>query len=503
MPTRSLHVHERIDPLVILDAIKKDAGKQQQSLFQDNVLPLNQAVEFYQHRESWSNRMIAGDSLLVMNSLLEKELMRGKVQTVYMDPPYGIKYGSNFQPFTNQNSAKDGSDSDLTQEPEMIKAFRDTWALEIHSYLSYMYERLLLARELLAESGSCFVQISEQNVHLVRCLMDEIFQRQNFVSLIPYRVSGGFRQEKAPKRTHDYLIWYSKNKEKMKFHRLYDKKDLNTKRFKWVEKPNGERRLMTEEERRYPERLDEELRPFCAENSSSMGVGGNREPRTFNNREWVPPAGRQWTHANRGYERFLIANRIVSEEDRIKIIYYYDDFIYQELKSIWTDTGSAVNKSYVVETSSIPISRCILMTTDPGDLVFDPTCGSGTTAYVAEQWGRRWITCDTSRVALILAKQRLMTSVFDYYKLASPEAGVGDGFAYEKARQITLGSIANNPDIKEDMTREEIRKVIEKHASLKDLETLYDKPEKRQRQAAGHRTFYDGSPAGRDCPVFE
>ena len=318
VPTVSLHVHERIDPRTIIEATRKRNGNggEQASLFElpEENPPVRNAIEFYKHRHNWTNRLVAGDSLLVMNSLLEKEGMAGKVQMVYIDPPYGIRYGSNFQPFVNRRDVRDGRDEDLTQEPETIRAYRDTWELGIHSYLSYLRDRLLLAREMLTESGSCFVQIGDENLHYIRELMDDVF--------------GGIQSRADPKR-------------------------------------------------------------------------------------------------------------------------------------------------YVVQTANEAVKRCILTTTDPGDLVFDPTCGSGTMAYVAEQWGRRWITCDTSRVAISLAKQRLMTALFDYYELAHPDEGVGSGFKYKTVPHITLGSIANNPDIKEGMSQKEIDAAIARHAPQ---ETLYDQP---------------------------
>ena len=448
--TVSLHVHERIDPLTIIAGARKQAGRPeegyyyQMSLFEkpENYRPLREAVDFYRHDQDWTNRLIAGDSLLVMNSLLEKEGMAGKVQMIYIDPPYGVKYGSNFQPFVNNRDVKDGRDEDLTAEPEMIRAFRDTWELGIHSYLTYLRDRLLLARELLTESGSCFVQISDENVHLVRCLMDEVFGVGNFVSLITYKTTGGARQQNAPKRVADFILWYAKDSLDMKFRRLYRRQEINTSIFGEIEERNGKRRSMTEWEKQHPDQLPNDLRPFTTLPIHSKS-SGDRTPREFEGKLWTIPTG-SWRYSPDGLKRLGDAGRIIQKKTVIRTISYFDDFPYEEYTSIWNDTSPELTKIYAVQTSSKPISRCLLMTTDPGDLVFDPTCGSGTTAYVAEQWGRRWITCDTSRVAVALARQRLMTAVFDYYELAHQEEGVSSGFKYKTVPHITLKSIAND-----------------------------------------------------------
>ena len=483
--TVSLHVHERIDPRSIVEAVRKHNGTEPQlSLFaapEENP-PIRQAIEFYKHRHNWTNRLVAGDSLLVMNSLLEKEGLGGQVQMVYIDPPYGIKYGSNFQPFVNKRTVGDGKDADLTTEPEQIRAFRDTWELGIHSYLSYLRDRLLLARELLAESGSCFVQISDENVHLVRCLMDEVFGVENFVSLITYKTTGGMSQVRAPRRISDYILWYAQDKERMKFHRLFVESEIDTALFRMVEEIDEQRRPMTDSERSNPENIDSHLRPFITAPLHSKSEGP-KTPREFAGRKWTIPAG-SWRYSADGFKRLGDAGRLTQEKTVLRAIRYFDDFPMQELTAVWMDTGPEINKLYSVQTSVRPLQRCLLMTTDPGDLVFDPTCGSGTTAYVAEQWGRRWITCDTSRVALTLAKQRLMTALYDYYELARPQEGVGTGFKYKTVPHITLRSIANNPDIKEGMTRAQIDEAIDRHAPP---ETLYDQPQvdKRRMRVTG------------------
>lgn len=447
IPTVSLHVHERIDPHTIIESVRKRNGREMEqlsffSMMKENP-PLREAVEFYKHAHGWSNRLLAGDSLLVMNSLLEKEGMAGKVQMIYIDPPYGIRYGSNFQPFVNKRDVKDGKDEDLTSEPEQIRAFRDTWEMRIHSYLSYLRDRLLLARELLTESGSVFVQISDENVHHVRELMDEVFGNGNFVGMIAYKVTGGTKKAHGLPQITDFLIWYSREKLKIKFRRVFLPQELDTSIFSQIETRNGTRRPLTDEEKHNPKIVEEGSRFFSTLPIHSKG-SGNDTNRNFKNKLWSIPTGMHWRHSDEGFAMLVKNNRLTESKNVLRSIAYFNDFPYVELTSSWNDTGPEINKDYVVQTSEIPIQRCLLMTTDPGDLVFDPTCGSGTTAFVAEQWGRRWITCDTSRVAITLAKQRLMTSVFDYYELAHPDEGVGSGFIYKTVPHITLKSIANN-----------------------------------------------------------
>ncbi|MFZ3169737.1 MAG: site-specific DNA-methyltransferase [Candidatus Methanoperedens sp.] len=456
IPTVSLHVHERIDPRTIIDAVRKRSGiERQKSLFEftEENPPLREAIEFYKHRHNWSNRMIAGDSLLVMNSLLEKEGMSGKVQMIYIDPPYGIKYGSNFQPFVNKRDVKDGKDEDLTQEPEMIKAFRDTWELGIHSYLTYLRDRLLLARELLHDSGSVFVQISDENVHLVRCLMDEVFGVGNFVSIISYTTTSGFTS-KTLSRAGDYIVWYAKNLSFLKYKQLFNQKSSpfedKDSRYNQVELLDGTRRLLSEKEKKDPFSLPKGSRIFTIGALDSQGSNGESTPFDFENKIFNPSKGRHWT-ANypNGMNNLKKSKRLIVMGNSLSYIRYFEDFPLQTINNLWSDIGGSVMsrsdpKIYVVQTGSSAIQRCLLMTTDPGDLVLDPTCGSGTTSFVAEQWGRRWITCDTSRVAIALAKQRLMTVAFDYYELAHPDEGVGSGFKYKTVPHITLKSIANN-----------------------------------------------------------
>ncbi|KUK63696.1 MAG: Putative DNA methylase [Methanoculleus marisnigri] len=456
VPTVSLHVHERIDSRTIIRAAKGSNGdRRQASLFEFSIEnpPLREAVEFYRHKHNWSNRLVAGDSLLVMNSLLEKEGMAGKVQMIYIDPPYGIKYGSNFQPFVNRRDVKDRRDEDLTSEPEMIKAFRDTWELGIHSYLAYLRDRLLLARELLTEGGSVFVQISDENVHHVREIMDEVFGSRNFVSIIYFATTGGFATTSLS-RIGDYLIWYGKDRNLLKYHQLYAEKGLR-EGGGWshsrAEFEDGRREnIGVDEVRRL---LDEgrKIRPYSLDGLTSQGTSKeSSEPFEFRGRIYNLPHNSHWKTSSEGMKQLIRAERIEASTNSIRYVRFIDDFSVKPLTNIWDDTnrpGYIDEKKYVVQTSTKVIERCLLMTTDPGDLVLDPTCGSGTTAYVAEKWGRRWITCDTSRVAITLAKQRLMTAVFDYYDLAHPEEGVGSGFVYKTIPHITLKSIANNPAI--------------------------------------------------------
>ena len=475
VPTVSLHTHERIDPRTIIEATRKRNGigePLQGSLFElpEENPPVRNAIEFYQHRHNWTNRLVAGDSLLVMNSLLEKEGMAGKVQMVYIDPPYGIRYGSNFQPFVNKRDVRDGRDEDLTQEPETIKAFRDTWELGIHSYLSYLRDRLLLAQELLTESGSVFVQISDENVHLVRELMDEILGPEQFMSLISFRTKIPLNAAFLP-NIADFLIWYAKDKGKIKFRRLFTKRDFGT------DTQFSNALLKDGSVVRASEVPDSETGAVRYFRHTDLMATGYTESCHFefylDGKRAYPNPATSWKTTPQGVERLTAAGRLRWQRTVPAYKFFADDYPVMQITNQWTDTQGAIGKSFAVQTATKVIERCILMTTDPGDLVFDPTCGSGTTAYVAEEWGRRWITCDTSRVAVTLAKQRLMTAHFDYYRLAHPEQGVGSGFTYKTVPHITLGSIANNPEIKVGMTQAEIDAAIVRHAPQ---ETLYDQP---------------------------
>ena len=482
VPTVSLHVHERIDPRTIIEATRKRNGngrEAQRSLFElpEENPPVRSAIEFYRHRHNWSNRLVAGDSLLVMNSLLEKEGMAGKVQMIYIDPPYGIRYGSNFQPFVNRRDVRDGRDEDLTQEPETIKAFRDTWELGIHSYLSYLRDRLLLARELLAESGSVFVQISDENLHHVRELMDEVFGLSNFVSVISIRKTASQGTATLLGATTDFIVWYSRDRKRVKYRQLFtSRSDVADGRYDQALLPDGSV-IPISELSEDQERGAHIFQLAALTSSRPAGEGDVREFQILGER-YTPGRGTFKTNMQ-GLVRLMNANRLqATSGTNLRYRRFKPDFPIVAIGNLWNDISGAVQsrsdpKVYAVQSSTEVIGRCILMTTDPGDLVFDPTCGAGTTAYVAEQWGRRWITCDTSRVSITLAKQRLMTAIFDYYELAHPEEGVGSGFNYKIVPHITLGSIANNPDIKEGMTQTEIDAAIARHAPQ---ETLHDQP---------------------------
>ncbi len=458
---RSLYRHEHIEPESIIARLYSLRGKNeaQAELFPNRAFANPLAIDeldkptSYYKQTDWQNRMIQGDSLLVMTSLLEREGMAGQVQCIYIDPPYGIKYGSNWQMRLNDRNVKDGADENLSGEAEVIKAFRDTWELGIHSYLSYLRDRLLVARELLNDSGSCFVQISDENVHLVRCLMDEVFGSENFVSQITYSTTSGL-SSRTLNGACDFLIWYARNRPIVKYNDLYKEKPNPTSdvasKYDQIELADGERRPLTADEKSGVQLLPQRGRVFQADNLTSQDPPRTPTPFSFDGETFNPPAGRHWT-ANypAGMERLKSARRIVKSGNSLRFVRYFDDFPYQPLNNIWADVGGTVQsrsdpKVYVVQTGTELIKRCLLMTTDPGDLVLDPTCGSGTTAYVAEQWGRRWITTDTSRVALNLAKTRLMTATFAWYRLVDVEGqDVRLGFVYKTVHQVSISSIAN------------------------------------------------------------
>jgi adenine-specific DNA-methyltransferase len=444
-----LHIHERISTRAILDAVRRPQPPQL-DLFGETPLPADQQIEFYRHEVGWANRLILGDSLLVMNSLLVKEGMAGKVQMIYMDPPYGIKYASNFQPRIDRRDVKD-KDEDLTHEPEQIKAYRDTWTLGIHSYLTYLRDRLLLCRELLSESGSIFVQINDENLHLVRCLLDEVFGRENFVVQIVFQKSGGRTSEAGASSICDYLLWYAKEKGSLKFRALYTLKatsEASGERFVYVELPSGEIRQLAWGEKANTSLLPWGARIFDLNFPTSQHFSQMRTvPFEYEGKTFYPGSDRQWSVGVDGMHRLARAERLLHRKNTLYYKEYIEDYPVAELRNVWRDTQMIQGRVYAVQTNTKVVERCILMTTDPGDLVFDPTCGSGTTAYCAEKWGRRWITCDTSRVALAIARQRLMTAKFDYYELRDPERGPAGGFIYETVPHITLESIAKNTEI--------------------------------------------------------
>jgi len=495
VPAVPIYIQEKIHPQAIIEDLRAQGKKQkpgaQFELFADfNGIDFEELIEFYQHEANWSNRMILGDSLLAMTSLAEKEGLKGRVQMIYIDPPYGIKFGSNWQVSTRKRDVKDGAAKDVTRQPEQIRAFRDTWELGIHSYLSYWRDRLIVARELLTETGSIFVQIGDENVHLVRCVLDEVFGSENFCGLMPFNKTGGF-SGRLLSQIADLLLWYAKDSQNVKYRALYlpKKAARDEGQYDWVELPDGTIRRMTDAELDAIEELPRGSRIFAHQGLASQGVGSVRpEPINFRGKNFQCPASSHWKTTPQGVSRLIWANRVLALGNSIRYKRLLYDFPVLPINNIWMDTGTSGfgrKKQYVVETNTKVIERCLLMTTDPGDLVLDPTCGSGTTAYVAEQWGRRWITIDTSRVALALARTRLMAAKFPYYLLAdSPEGrkkeaeitGVpgwpapapdahtqtaqsapdqnteGDikkGFVYRRVPHITLKSIANNEEVDE------------------------------------------------------
>jgi adenine-specific DNA-methyltransferase len=423
-------------------------------------------LEAYEHTGDWVNRLILGDSLVVMNSLLEYEGLGGQVQMIYVDPPYGVKFGSNFQPFVRKRDVKDGSDDDLTREPEMVKAYRDTWELGLHSYLTYLRDRLLVARELLTPSGSVFVQISDENVHHVRELLDDVFGAENFCSQITFRKTTGAGSPaigtEVLATTADFLLWYARDRSQVKYRQLYAERSEETARkmFTMVELPDGSVSTLKKADRELDE-LPEGARLFKAQGLfNDSGTDSYRYPYEFEGKTYLPPSGYFWRTNERGLNALNTEDRLVAVGRTLSRKQYADDFGFVSLSALWLDTmasGFARESSlYVVQTSPKVLARCLLMTTDPGDLVLDPTCGSGTAAYAAEQWGRRWITIDTSRVPLALARQRLLTATFPYYDLQDPQRGPAAGFVYKRKQNqkgeevggivphVTLKSIAND-----------------------------------------------------------
>jgi adenine-specific DNA-methyltransferase len=493
-----IFIQEKIDPRVLIENLRQTSKigepEPELTLFDtfDGLDGLD-IVDFYQHEANWSNRMILGDSLQVMASLAEREGLRGKVQMIYIDPPYGIKFGSNWQVSTRSRDVKDGKLEDATFEVEQIKAFRDTWELGIHSYLAYLRDRLVVARDLLTDSGSCFVQIGDDNVHIVRSLMDEVFGSENFVVQIAFTKSGGGLEstKRVPTRL-DYLLWYAVDAEHVRYRPLFEERtDIAAAGFTQLELPDGTTRSLTGAERLNLDSIPSGARIFRTESLTKPGPGSRYEVqwdgKTYNS------GNRWWGSPKDSLEILLRIGRARPSGNTLRYIRYLDDFNATRLSNLWDGIGGASSPSYVVQTNESIIERCVLMCTDPGDLVLDPTCGSGTTAFASEHWGRRWITVDTSRVALALARQRLMVSQYPYYLLADSSEGMtkeaeltatppvpvllsGDirrGFVYHRLPRITMAAIANNPDIQKGMSREEVDEAIRRHA---DFELLYDKP---------------------------
>jgi adenine-specific DNA-methyltransferase len=527
VPVVPVYIQEQIEPRAIIEELRSQtAGRRdaQLDLFSDfNGLDFEERVEFYRHPMKWTNRMILGDSLRVMASLAEKEGLKGKFQTIYLDPPYGIKFGSNWQVSTRKRDVRDGKAEDVTRQREQVRAFRDTWELGIHSYLAYLRDRLILARDLLTESGSIFVQIGDENVHLVRNLLDEVFGAENFVSLVSYRKASGAGSFNVGTNVlpsvADYVLWFARDLAVVKYRQLYSVKEsggAGAGKYTTVELPDGTRRPATGAEITAGTSPGRFMR-LDNLTSQTTRVGLTTVfPVDVAGRTFTPAVG-GWKTNTEGMARLGFAGRLAPTSNTLSYVRYLDDFAAFPLTNIWTDIGGiqsrADPKVYVVQTATTAIERCLLMTTDPGDLVLDPTCGSGTTAYVAEQWGRRWITIDTSRVAVALARTRLMAARYPYFVLAdspdgreieakvSGQAPVGGptegdirrGFVYERVPHVTLKSIAQNPEIREGMSPGEIGAAITRHA---DTELLYDRPVEDRRivRVAGPFTVESLSP---------
>ena len=481
-----LYIQEKVQPKVLIDDLRRrteaaeaEAEKQDQrftgDLFADfNGLPNEAAkTEFYQHEAHWSNRMILGDSLQVMASLAEREGLRGKVQCIYFDPPYGIKFNSNFQWSTTSRDVRDGNVQHITREPEQVKAFRDTWRDGTHSYLTYLRDRLEVSHDLLSDSGSIFLQIGEENVHRVRALMDEVFGESNYQNTIYFTTTGGFSTT-GLSRSGDYVLWYAKNSSVKKHRKLFTPKrgaDEDSSAYKNVEIKVGERRRITSDDAKLAANGELNGRVYRIDNICGQGAPKQPTPFEFRGVKYHPTQNSHWKpNYPEGMNRLAMADRIYGTKKTLNYIRFFDDYPVSPLKDVWLDTGHSgfsYDKLYVVQTGTQVVERCIVMATDPGDLVLDPTCGSGTMAYVAEQWGRRWITIDTSRVSLALARARIMGARYPYYLLSDSQDGIQKeaevtrttpsmrpttenvryGFVYERVPHITLKSIANNSEI--------------------------------------------------------
>ncbi len=530
VPVVPVYIQEKIDPRALIENLRETAQQDEpesepepeMTLFDDfDGLEFEELVDFYEHEANWTNRLILGDSLLAMTSLAEKERLKGKVQMVYVDPPYGIKFGSNWQVSTRKRDVKDGKVEDLTRQPEQIRAFRDTWELGIHSYLAYLRDRFVVARDLLTETGSIFVQIGDENVHRVRALLDEVFGDENFVGLITFKKTSGAGSfaggTNVLAAVTDYIVWYAKDRERVKYRQLFHEKALGGAgggQYTWIEF-DGERRRATKEELAVDPSAGKIFRPDQLTSQTTREAQTTVFPVDVDGTQYVPGTG-GWKTNQAGMARLRAADRLLGVGKTLTYVRYLDDFPAFPINNIWDDTvtsGYGDPKRYVVQTNTKVIERCMLMATDPGDLVLDPTCGSGTAAYVAEQWGRRWITIDTSRVAVTLARTRLMSARFPYYMLAdSPEGmekeseltgvptesngftnDVRKGFVYKRVPHITLKSIAQNPEIEEGMSRDEIDAAIARHS---DKELLVDHPyeDKKRIRVSGRFTVESLSP---------
>ena len=470
VPTLPLFIHERLSTQAILQTLKghkREGVDQNLSLFGDPQRPLVERMRPYEHRDKWVNRMVLGDSLVVMNSLLEYEGMGGQVQMIYMDPPYGVKFGSNFQPFVRKRDVKNNDDADLTREPEMVQAYRDTWELGLHSYLTYLRDRLMVARHLLTLSGSVFMQISDENLHHVREVMDEVFGAENFISQIAFHKTMSASGD-GLSGVMDYLLWFGKDLKSSKIRQLYmPRLGEGWVNYDYVRTSDEVFRRMEKSEREDWSSLPLGSSVYRRDNLTSQRPAQEGDVRSFvfDNKPYAPGKGTFKTDAT-GLERLASARRLEAYGSTLSYRRYASDFPYQPMNNAWSDTltgGFADDRLYVVQTNPKVIQRCLLMTTDPGDLVLDPTCGSGTTAYVAEQWGRRWLTCDTSRVPLALARQRLLTATFPWYKVKDGSEHPSSGFEYQRRQNrkgeevggivphVTLKSIANNEPPEEEV----------------------------------------------------
>jgi adenine-specific DNA-methyltransferase len=444
VPTLPLFVHERLSTKAIIETLhghKRDQHEQFSlfDLFGDPEHSVtDQVLRAYEHQDQWVNRMVLGDSLAVMNSLLQYESLGGQVQMIYMDPPYGVSFGSNFQPFVRKRDVAHNDDEDMTREPEMVQAYRDTWELGLHSYLTYLRDRLLLCRELLHPSGSIFVQISDKNIHHVRELLDEVFGDANRVGMIAYRTSSPLGASGLPS-VCDFLLWYARDADSAKFRQLFERKDIGEgTEYTWVEESSGNRRKMTSEEKARPGLLPQGSKVFARGALYSSGY----TPTCIYDFEFeghrYSTQTKSWRTNRQGMDALIEKRRLIRIGELPYYVQYHSDFPLQPINNLWTDTRAALGKTYVVETSFSVVQRCLLMTTDPGDLVLDPTCGSGTTALMAEQWGRRWITADVSRVPLALARQRILTATFPWFELQDNLRGPAGGFIYSR-KQNTKG----------------------------------------------------------------
>jgi adenine-specific DNA-methyltransferase len=502
VPVVPIYIQEKIHPQAIIDDLrarpKSEAAEKQLSLFSDfnGIDDFDKKIDFYHHAQHWSNRMILGDSLLVMTSLAEKEGLKGKVQTIYFDPPYGMKFGSNWQVSTRKPDVKDGKFEDATRQPEQIHAFRDTWKYGVHSYLSTLRDRLVVARELLTETGSMLIQIGDENVHLVRSVLDEAFGSENFVSQITV-VKTSAQEDKLIANVCDHILWYARSRQDVKYRQIWLEKtrnDPSASDYNMVLLADGSSRRISNDESLNPDLLPRRSRIYTQDNIVSQRPPGDF-PVQFEGKTYRPITG-YWKTGIEGMKRLDAARRLERRGSMLRYVRYLDDFTVRPIANFWADvrfSSRVEEKSYMVQTAARVVERSILMTTDPGDLVLDLTCVSGATAYVAEQWGRRWITIDTSRVALALARTRLMAAKYPYYLLADSPDGIKKeaeltgqkppphetdddirkGFVYKRVPHVTLKSIANNPDITEGMTRAQIDEAIARHA---ETETLFDKP---------------------------